>query len=113
MKPCPDRPLVNSYATASRAFNVTVNRRFKRWLVIISGWSFVALGVAGLFLPILQGVLFLLIGLTILSTEYVWAHKLLQKLRKRFPSLTSRFDTAKLRAHAWLKRVFPSKSDGV
>jgi uncharacterized membrane protein YbaN (DUF454 family) len=94
------------------AFDVAVNRRFKRWLVIISGWSFVALGVAGLFLPILQGVLFLLIGLTILSTEYVWAHKLLQKLRKRFPSLTSRFDTAKLRASAWLKRIFPSKSDG-
>jgi uncharacterized protein len=90
-----------------------VRKRFKRCLVIISGWSFVALGVAGLVLPILQGVLFLLIGLTLLSTEYAWAHKLLQKLRERFPSLTARIDTAKLRAHAWLKRIFSPKSGGV
>jgi uncharacterized protein len=112
MKLHPDRPPADPGAKVSGAPNISVRKRFKRWLVIISGWSFVALGVAGLFLPILQGVLFLLIGLTILSTEYVWAHKLLQKLRKRFPSLASRFDTAKLRAHAWLKRIFPPKSDG-
>jgi uncharacterized protein len=92
------------------ALDVAVNRRFKRWLVLISGWGFFALGVAGLFLPILQGVLFLLIGITILSTEYAWARKLLQKLRERFPALTTRLDTAKDRAHAWLKRVFATKS---
>ena len=79
----------------------------------MTGWAFIALGVAGLFLPFLQGVLFLLVGLTILSTEYVWAHNLLQKLRKRFPSFTARLDMAKMRAGAWLKRVFPSKSDSV
>lgn len=70
------------------------------------------LGVAGLFLPFLQGVLFLLIGVTILSAEYAWARKLLRKLREWFPSLTARLDAAKLRARAWLKRFFPSKSDG-
>jgi uncharacterized membrane protein YbaN (DUF454 family) len=89
-----------------------VSRRFKRWLVLISGWGFVALGVAGLFLPFLQGVLFLLIGVTILSTEYAWARKLLQKLRERFPSLTSRLDAAKAQAKAWLKRVVATKSRG-
>lgn len=90
--------------------DITVRRRIKRWLVLISGWAFVALGVAGLFLPVLQGVLFLLIGITILSTEYEWARRLLQKLRERFPSLASRLDTAKARAGAWLKRVFARKS---
>lgn len=90
-----------------------MKRRLKRWLLLIAGWGFIALGVAGLFLPFLQGFLFLLVGLTILSTEYVWAHKLLQKLRKRFPSLTGRLDRAKLRADAWLKRFFPSRSNGV
>lgn len=88
-----------------------MSRRVKRWLVLISGWSFVALGVAGLFLPILQGVLFLLIGVTILSTEYLWARKLLRKLRERFPFLSARLDTAKARAKGWLKRVFAAKSD--
>ena len=59
----------------------------KRLAVLLLGWGFILLGIAGLFLPVLQGVLFLLIGLIILSSEYVWAHKLLQRLRRRFPSL--------------------------
>jgi uncharacterized protein len=79
-------------------------------LALISGWGFVALGVAGLFLPFLQGVLFLLVGVTILSTEYAWARKLLQKLQERFPALAARLDTARLRAEAWLKRFFTPKS---
>jgi len=32
--------------------------------VIAIGWIFVVLGIAGLFLPVLQGILFLLIGLS-------------------------------------------------
>lgn len=90
-----------------------MKRRFKRLVVLIAGWGFIALGVVGLLLPFLQGVLFLLAGLTILSTEYVWAHSLLQKMRMRFPSLTRWLDTAKLRASAWLKRVFLSKFDNM
>ncbi|HET7215863.1 MAG TPA: PGPGW domain-containing protein [Terriglobia bacterium] len=82
-----------------------MKRRFKRFFVITAGWGFIAVGVAGLLLPFLQGVLFLLVGLAILSTEYVWAHNLLQKLRRRFPSLSRWLDTARLRASAWLKRV--------
>lgn len=89
-----------------------VKRRFKRFVVLIAGWGFIALGVAGLLLPFLQGVLFLLVGLAILSTEYVWAHNVLQKLRRRFPSLSRWLDTARVRAGAWLKRVF-SKSENM
>lgn len=113
MKRYPDRPPADPGAKVSGAPNIAVRKRFNRWLVIISGWSFVALGVAGLILPILQGVLFLLIGLTLLSTEYAWARKLLQKLRERFPSLAARLDTGKWRARAWLQRIFPPKSGGV
>jgi uncharacterized protein len=101
---------VDPCAPAGCVLDTVVNRRFKRWLVLISGWGFVALGVAGLFLPFLQGVLFLLIGVTILSTEYAWARKLLQKLKERFPSLAARLDTAKVRARAWLKRFLAPKS---
>jgi len=88
-----------------------VTKQFKRWLTLIAGWGFVALGVAGLFLPFLQGVLLLLVGLSILSSEYVWAHKLLQKLRERFPSLSSRLEAARRRARAWLKRIVPPGAD--
>jgi len=55
---------------------------------------------------VLQGILFLLIGLIILSSEYVWAHKLLQRLRRRFPSLSRRADEAQVRAAGWMRRIF-------
>src|SRR5690348_14983574 len=78
----------------------------KRIAVLLLGWGFVLLGIAGLFLPVLQGILFILIGLFILSSEYVWAHKLLQKLRQRFPKLADTAEKAQARAAAWMRRVF-------
>jgi uncharacterized protein len=80
-------------------------QKLKRIAVIIVGWVFLLLGIAGLFLPILQGVLFILIGLIILSTEYVWAHRLLGKLRERFPKLGRIADDASHKAYAWLRRI--------
>lgn len=78
--------------------------RLKRIGVITVGWLFILLGIAGLFLPILQGILFLLIGLLILSTEYVWAHHLLQKLRARFPKIAVQMEQAKERAERWIRK---------
>ena len=77
----------------------------KRILILIVGWAFILLGIVGLFLPILQGVLFLLIGLIILSSEYVWAHRLLAKLRERFPKIGQTADLAAEKATAWLRRI--------
>jgi uncharacterized protein len=57
----------------------------KRILLEITGWTFIVLGIAGLFLPVLQGILFLLVGLAILSTQYDWARRWILKLRQRFP----------------------------
>lgn len=77
----------------------------KRWLLLSGGWAFVALGVAGLILPFLQGILMLLIGLSILSSEYVWAHNILKRLRLRFPAFSSRFDAAGVWVRAFFKRI--------
>jgi uncharacterized membrane protein YbaN (DUF454 family) len=77
----------------------------KRILLLAVGWMFILLGIAGLFLPVLQGVLFLFIGLIILSSEYLWAHHLLRRLRERFPGVAKHADHAKERAHAWLQRI--------
>jgi uncharacterized membrane protein YbaN (DUF454 family) len=60
----------------------------KRLLKLTAGWLFIVLGILGLFLPILQGMLFLLIGLFILSQELPWAARLLEKLKTRFPKVT-------------------------
>ena len=84
----------------------------KRILILAVGWAFILLGIAGLFLPVLQGILFLLIGLIILSSEYVWAHHVLRKLRERFPAVAKHADHAKERAHAWLHRISGRSPDG-
>ena len=59
----------------------------KRVAIIASGWSLFLLGVAGLVLPVLPGVLLLIVGLSILSAEYAWAHRWLAALRRRFPMI--------------------------
>ena len=78
----------------------------KRLLLRLAGWAFIVLGILGLFLPVLQGILFLLIGLSILSSEYAWAHDLLHKLRERFPRVRAAADQASARADAWRQRIF-------
>ena len=82
-------------------------------LLLLLGWSFVALGVIGLFVPVLQGVLFLLIGLFVLSSEYSWARRLLRQLRRRFPSLARRSDEAARRAHEALAQLSGRQSGTV
>jgi len=83
-----------------------VKTAFKRAGVLILGWAFVLVGIVGLFLPVLQGVLFILIGLFILSSEYIWAHHLLEKIRGRFPRVASQLDHAKDKGAHWLHRIF-------
>jgi uncharacterized protein len=84
--------------------------RMKRIGLLVVGWAFIVLGIAGLFLPFLQGVLFLLIGLFILSGEYVWAHKLLHRLKERFPKIAGRFEHGRHRAEAWMSGTFRGKN---
>lgn len=62
------------------------------------GWGFIFLGIAGLFLPVLQGILFLLVGLTVLSFVSPRAASLLHRVRERFPGISRKVDEAKDRA---------------
>jgi uncharacterized membrane protein YbaN (DUF454 family) len=57
----------------------------KRYSLMAVGWALLPLGIVGLFLPVLPGVLFLIIGLSILSVEYEWARRWMIALRSRFP----------------------------
>jgi uncharacterized protein len=84
-----------------------MTRGVKKALALVAGWAFIVLGIIGLFLPIMQGVLFLMIGLTILSSEYVWAHHLLTKIRERFPRIALFSDRARNKATGWMRRVYP------
>lgn len=51
----------------------------------VLGYGFLTLGVLGLFLPVLQGILFLAIGLILLSRSAGWASRLLDRIKERYP----------------------------
>jgi uncharacterized protein len=76
--------------------------RLKNLALEVAGWALVAAGIAGLFLPVLQGVLFLLMGLAILASRHRWAGRLVERLQEHFPSLRARFREASGMRHAKL-----------
>ncbi len=67
-----------------------MERTLKRIALLTLGWILVILGVAGLFLPFLQGILLLLAGLWVLSLESEWAHRVFVRLGERFPRAHAR-----------------------
>ena len=76
----------------------------KRIALLTLGWTLIVLGVAGLFLPFLQGILFILAGLWVLSRESEWAHRLFVRLGDRFPRARDRMPQLKDRVRAWWDR---------
>ena len=88
-----------------------MHAQVKRAFVLLVGWGFILLGIVGLFLPVLQGVLFLFIGLIILSSEYAWAHRMIAWLRQRFPKIGHVADEAAAKAAGWLRRFSRRNSD--
>ena len=75
-----------------------MNRRVKRYAILILGWVFIFLGILGLFLPILQGILFLTIGLILLSRESVGAAAKLDWLKTKYPRFGAIYEEAERRA---------------
>jgi hypothetical protein len=65
------------------------------------GYSFLVLGVLGMFLPILQGFLFLFIGLIILARHAPWAQRLLDRIRHQHPKFDHLIGQAEAKAHDW------------
>ena len=73
-----------------------------KWLII--GGGFVLLGIVGLFLPILQGILFLVIGIMCLAkgSVTVRAHKM--GFKKRFPRIGSKLTFLENKARNWREK---------
>lgn len=59
----------------------------KRILRNAAGWLFLILGILGLFLPILQGFLFIFVGILLLSPDIPLFKRLVKWLGKRYPRL--------------------------
>jgi len=82
-----------------------MKQRLKRYAVLALGWLFIFLGILGLFLPILQGILFLTIGLILLSRESEWAAGKLDWLKTRYPRFGKTYDEADCRAMRLWERL--------
>jgi hypothetical protein len=79
--------------------------RWKRLLILISGWFFIVLGILGLFLPILQGILFLAIGSYLLSLESPWVRQKMLQFQRRYPKLGATLDEARIRAARYARKI--------
>jgi uncharacterized membrane protein YbaN (DUF454 family) len=77
--------------------------KFKNTVMLIIGWFFVGLGILGLFLPFLQGILFIMIGLAILSTRSEFVKRLLKRLEDRYPRHHERVVFWRERIRKWFK----------
>ncbi len=72
-----------------------MRKQVRRWIKIGAGLLLVALGLVGLVTPGLQGILFALLGLKLLTDESPLARRWVRKLKERLPE----------RAQRWLRKV--------
>jgi len=69
---------------------VTQVSRARKVFDWVAGLSLIVLGIVGLFLPVLQGVLFILAGLAILSSHSPLALRILEALKARLRRVRDR-----------------------
>ena len=70
-----------------------------KWLVI--GTAFVLLGIVGLFLPILQGILFIVIGVLCLAKGSAVVRSQKMGFKKRFPRIGAKLPYLENKAREW------------
>ncbi len=76
----------------------------KKLGLLIIGWLFIVLGILGLFIPILQGILFIMIGLAILSSRSEMIKRFLKHLEKRYPRHHERIEIWKEKIRSSFKK---------
>ncbi len=69
------------------------------------GWFFVVVGIIGCFLPILQGILFMMIGFLILAPEVPFIHRLLLRMQSRYPEVFRKAEEFKGKIKAGFKSM--------
>jgi hypothetical protein len=76
-----------SMVLAERYAEQSARRHLRRAARHVAGWSLLALGVVGLFLPILQGWLFIAVAALLLAPDVPVFRRLLDWIEFRFPPL--------------------------
>ncbi len=70
----------------------------------VAGLSLLFLGAIGTVLPVLQGFLFIALGLFVLRDQYAWAHRGMDWLRRRWPRQVQGVEATEERMIAWFRR---------
>jgi len=70
----------------------------------IAGIGLLHLGVAGVILPFLHGSIFVVLGVYILRDQYMWAHRAVGPLERRFPRMMGKMESMEAKSMAWLER---------
>ncbi|MBN2282696.1 MAG: hypothetical protein JXO48_02290 [Deltaproteobacteria bacterium] len=68
----------------------------KRIIRLITGSFFVVLGIIGLFLPFLQGLAFIVIGLLLLAPDSRLIQRLKDELIRRYPGFSEKIRLRKV-----------------
>ena len=68
-----------------------INDTIGRWIRRGLGILFLIAGIAGLFLPVLQGILFLIIGTLLLAGESIWVRRKIAGLETHYPETYATF----------------------
>ncbi len=76
----------------------------KKFGLLVLGWMFIGLGIVGLFLPLLQGILFILIGLAILSSRSKTIRRFLEYLERRYPHHHKKVEAWKEKIKKFLRK---------
>lgn len=72
--------------------------------IFLLGWLVILAGIVQLFTPG-PGTLTILAGLFILSSEFLWARRVLDWVRHRFPRFARLMDGAAEKGKLWLRKV--------
>ncbi|MGH9320267.1 MAG: PGPGW domain-containing protein [Vicinamibacteria bacterium] len=77
--------------------------RLWRGLKITLGLILLPLGIVGLFVPVLQGILFLLLALALLSSEVPFFERIRDRIRTRYPGPWDKAHHLGERAKRWFE----------
>ncbi len=77
--------------------------KLKELGLLVAGWIFILVGIAGLLLPFLQGIIFIMIGLAILSSRSKTIQRFLKYLEERYPQQYDRVQALREKVKRWLK----------
>ena len=80
-----------------------MEKNLKRFTILSIGTLFILIGFLGLFLPFIQGIIFLFIGLLILSKESKTAQAMLEKWCEKHPQSYHRVMNISHKVKNWLR----------